>query len=130
MALTSRARKFAEVFAGNGTEAARTAGYAGSDTVLATQAGRLLRNAEVKKLIAAREKLELRPLVANRQARQAFWTQAMQDKDGNMFCRLKASELLGRSEADFTDKVEASGSVTVLVRVLGPEEDDSAEVPA
>lgn len=129
MALTARARKFAEVFAGNGTEAARAAGYSGNDYSLATTAGRLLRNVEVRKLIAEREKREVRPLVANRQARQAFWTKAMQDEDGNMFCRLKASELLGRSEADFTDKLEASGSVEVVVRVL-PAEGDDAEVPA
>ena len=63
-------------------------------------------------------------LIASREERQAFWTEVLlgEDKDpvvtgydegGNavvirippkMADRLKASELLGRSEADFTDK--------------------------
>ena len=66
----------------------------------------------IRAAIANRHTLELNPLIATRQDRQAFWTSIMLDKlkneDNNrvpqtMPDRLKASELLGRSEADFTD---------------------------
>lgn len=44
--------------------------------------------------------------VATRQQRQQFWTDVYQVKTNNMADRLRASELLGRSEADFTDKIQ------------------------
>lgn len=140
MALNAKAQRFAEVFAGNGTEAARLAGYAGSDAVLATQAGRLLRTAEVLAIIKARQEKEVRPLVASRQERQAFWTRVMQghsdtvaDPEGgtctfrlSMSDRLKASELLGRSEADFTDKVAGAdgGPLEIVVRLENAGDED------
>jgi len=77
--------------------------------------------------------------ILTREERQAFWTSVIigeeshpaivgKDEQGNdiienippkMADRLKASELLGRSEADFTDKIEKthkiSGSIMSLV---------------
>lgn len=107
MGLSARQRKFAEVYDGNGTAACRAAGYRGSDAVLATQAGRLLRNAEIVELIRAREVKAIRPAIATREERQRFWTEVMQS-DAEMRDRLKASELLGKSEADFTERLEHS----------------------
>lgn len=43
--------------------------------------------------------------VKSRQERQNWWSQTM-DEAPNYSDRLRASELLGRSEADFTDKVQ------------------------
>ena len=43
--------------------------------------------------------------VANRSVRQKFWSDMMQDEDTPKQERLRASELLGRSEADFTDNI-------------------------
>lgn len=132
MSLTPRRKRFVEVFAGNGTEAARLAGFTGDDATLAQTAHRLLRNGEVRAALKEREKEEVRPLVATRQERQAFWTAAMGGvleqtlPDGSrmklpveMKDRLKASELLGRSEADFTDKVAGAdgGPVQVVFNV-------------
>ena len=51
-------------------------------------------------------------LIATRKERQSFWTRVMQGRpepDGKvprMMDRLKASELLGKSEADFTENVK------------------------
>lgn len=117
MALTPRQRKFAEAYAGNGTEAARLAGYKGNDQVLATQAGRLLRNAEVAAEIKARENKTVRQLIASREDRQAFWSKVMRAEELDMSARLKASELLGRSEADFTEKLQHSGTVRVAFSI-------------
>ncbi|MDP2270930.1 MAG: hypothetical protein Q8K32_09385 [Archangium sp.] len=43
--------------------------------------------------------------IANRAERQAFWTSVMLDSKERTTDRLKAAELLGRSEADFTENV-------------------------
>ena len=47
-------------------------------------------------------------IIATREQRQQFWTKAMNGKIKGLD-RLKASELLGRSEADFTDKTVFPG---------------------
>jgi hypothetical protein len=46
--------------------------------------------------------------VASKKNRQAFWTKVMKDEAEDMRNRLKASELLGKSEKDFVEKVEHS----------------------
>lgn len=102
--------------AGNGTEAARLAGYKGKPKVLQVQASRLLSKAIMQAAIADRTKND--PLVADRAARQQFWTSTMLDVEQKMPDRLKASELLGRSQADFIEKHEHSGTVT-LAQLLG-----------
>jgi hypothetical protein len=50
--------------------------------------------------------------IANREQRQQFWTRIMSGKASipcNMGDMLRASELLGKSEADFTDKYQDTG---------------------
>lgn len=112
-ALTSKQRKFAEIYAGNGTDAARKAGYSGSDNTLAQAARELLRNPQIRKAIRDREAVELGPAIATRKERQEFWTDVMLDAERPLKERLKASELLGKSEADFTDNVHLDGTVTL-----------------
>lgn len=107
--LTTKQQRFVDAYAGNATEAARQAGYKGGDNTLA-QAGRdNLRIPKIAEAIESRQQAENAPLIADRQARQRFWTETMQDTGGDMKDRLKASELLGRSEADFTERHEHSG---------------------
>jgi phage terminase small subunit len=108
--LNVRQAKFAALYDGNGTETARRAGYAGSDNTLAQTARDLLSNPQVQAAIKSRQETELRPLIANRQKRQEFWTEVMQNGNLDLRDRLKASELLGRSEADFTEKMEHAGT--------------------
>jgi phage terminase small subunit len=108
-------QRFVGFFDGNATDACRKAGYAGDDATLATQGWRLLRNAEVRAAIEAREEASLAPFIANREERQAFWTRLMADDRVDLDVRLKASELLGKSEADFTDRVKHEGGVSISV---------------
>ena len=42
--------------------------------------------------------------IATRMERQEFWTEIMFAKNEETLTRLKASELLGRSECDFVDR--------------------------
>lgn len=105
MGLTAKQAAFVEAYAGNGTDAARKAGYTGSDAVLGKTAYDLLRNPKVAQLIADRSKRASFGRIASREERQAFWTKVMLDADGSMFDRLKASELLGKSDGDFVTRV-------------------------
>ena len=59
----------------------------------------------VLKAINARIRNKVNLATASRVKRQRFWSDAMNDDSLSMKDRLKASELLGRSEADFTEKV-------------------------
>lgn len=111
--LTTKQQRFVEAYQGNGTEAAMAAGYTGDANTLGVTAFHLLRNPKVRRAIRARENVVLAKLVASRRERQAFWAATMRDPGFEMKDRLKASELLGRSEADFKDKLEHSGNVTL-----------------
>lgn len=109
MAFTSKQQAFIDAYAGNGTEAARKAGYAGDDNALAVMANSLLRNPKIAAAIKEREKHRSKPNILNREKRQEFWSNVMLDEDQTMKNRLKASELLGKSEADFTEKIVVQG---------------------
>jgi len=101
--LTSRQRKFVALYEGNATQAAIKAGF--SKKTARSQGQRLLTKVDIIKALQEREKRETGPLVANRQARQQLWTKIMLDETVEMRDRLKASELLGRSEGDFTERI-------------------------
>lgn len=113
MALTAKQQKFVDAFTGNATDAARKAGYAGNDATLAQVGYENLRKPEVREAIRARSKTELQALVASRIERQEFWTRLMLSESASNADRLRASELLGRSEADFTEKVLVTGKLTL-----------------
>lgn len=72
-----------------------------------------IRTEQETEQISTERKTKHDHVIATRQDRQDFWTEVMQDKDENMTHRLRAAELLGKSEADFTEKVEHSGGLTV-----------------
>lgn len=114
MAFTLRQQKFIKAFAGNATEACRKAGYWGDDATLATQGWRLLRNAEVRAAIDAREEGAFAPIVLTREERQEAWSRIASDPREKTADRLKALEMLGRSQADFTEKLEVKGELTLL----------------
>ena len=110
---TLKQRKFIETYCGNATEAAIAAGY--SSKTARSQGQRLLTNVDILKAVKEREKADLALKVANRQERQEFWTSAMKDTELPMRDRLKASELLGRSEADFKERIEIQEEIRPCV---------------
>jgi len=111
--LTAKQKKFVDLFDGNATDAARQAGYNGTNETLGVVGFENLRKPNVAEALRKRNEKEMKPKIANRLERQMFWTEVMQGKKEAMISRLKASELLGRSEADFTDKQEATVAATV-----------------
>jgi phage terminase small subunit len=115
VALTPKQQAFVEAYTGNATEAARVAGYRGGDAACAVMGSQLLRNPKVRAAIDARQAPAKGARIASREERQAFWTATMEDRQLKYEVRLKASELLGKSNADFTDRVQHEGSVTINV---------------
>ena len=115
MPLTAKQQAFVEAYAGNATDAARKAGYAGSDDTLAQVGHANLRNLKIAAAIAARGAQASKRRIASREERQAFWTGVMEDAAEEMSARLKASELLGKSEADFLERLQHEGNVTLKV---------------
>lgn len=108
--LTTREAAWVEAYTGNGVEACRIAGYRGNDNVLAVQASKLLRKPNVAAALAKRQAQRSAARIATRVERQEFWTDVLKDSVVDMHNRLKASELLGRSEADFVEKHQVTGA--------------------
>jgi hypothetical protein len=97
---TVKQQRLIDCYAGDIKEAAQKArisyGYA----------RQLLTKSNILAAIRNRQETEVRPKdIADRQERQAFWTKIMRDTKQETKDRLKASELLGRSEADFTENL-------------------------
>jgi len=111
----------------NGTRAYKTV-YGVDDTTAAPAASRLTRNSKV---VAEIDRL-LKASRASREARRERITEELEkiafndlesdfitDKDGKLIevsrrDRIRALELLGKTEAMFTDKIDHSGSVRVV----------------
>jgi ATP-dependent helicase YprA (DUF1998 family) len=130
--LSEQRRRFVEAFMGtshgNARQAALTAGY--SQATAGKQGSRLLTFVDVRRAIAERAKSD--PAVWQREDLQAWWTAvvsgASPHKRAALGIRLKASELLGRSQAVFTDNVAHSGKLT-LEQALTASRQKSTEAP-
>ncbi len=117
---TVKEQRFIDFYDGNATDAARKAGYKNPKRSGIQNVSKRSVWDQIKK----RENKRNGNHIASREERQKFWTNVLlgkivdpavigYDDDGSatvidippkMTDRLKASELLGRSEADFTDK--------------------------
>jgi phage terminase small subunit len=100
--LTERQKRFIKFYNGNAAEAAVQAGY--SKGIAKTVGHKNMCKPWIYEAIQQRMNKIDGPIIATRADRQKFWTEVMLDKTKDMNDRLKASELLGRSEADFTEK--------------------------
>ena len=87
---------------GNATQSAIKAGY--KETTAYSMGQRLLKKVEVRRVIDDRTQEIRAESVATRKKRQEFWSREMDNPENKLTDRLRASELLGKSEADFTDK--------------------------
>ena len=112
--LTAKQKRFIEVFDGNATKAARIAGYANPNEC----GRRCINHPEIAAAIRAREDANLAPDIATREERQAFWSATMRDAEQEMKDRLRASELLGKSNADFIDRLQQDGQIEINVKIV------------
>jgi len=119
MALNTKLQTFVNVFDGDANKAADIAGitqqYGRRLVMSQTAAGIQPKCLEVQEEIKQRRATELAPDIANRQRRQRFWTKSMDDGALSMADRLRASELLGKSEADFVDVIRGADSMLLVL---------------
>jgi len=131
--ITKKHRLFIEAFEGNIVEAMRVSGFEGADNYLEIQGKKLLADPDIREAIDTRSKYlaSTQNIIASRVERQAFWTDIMRNKDDNirpevndkgvtktpdnipMAMRLKASELLGKSETDFIERVDVHHNLSI-----------------
>ena len=124
--LTKKQQRFVDVYDGDTQRAAVMAGisYAYARQLvcnLQTSANRKSALA-VQKAIKEREIKENRVKIASRQQRQQFWTELMTDDEREDSTRLKASELLAKSELDFGDtgvNVNIASVADIFAKVQG-----------
>ena len=126
MGLTTKQKRFIECFDGNATEAMIAAGYSAKSA--ASNVDKILKNTEIQAAIQNREKERNSAAIATREVRQRFWTSVLRDPEEPMRDRLKASELLGRSEADFVEKVfDATPPLAPAIQVVFVKADTALE---
>lgn len=117
--MTPKQRKFCELYfvLANSHEAARQAGYED----FARSAADNLKNDSCIKYIDELNSEIRTPLIASAYERQKFWSETMRDSGEKMTERLKASELLGKAQLDFKERVELSGdsNLTVVIKRYG-----------
>ena len=111
MKLTLKQERFIQYYNGNATEAAKKAGY--SAKTANEQGYRLFTNVRIKEAINKRLVHRDGVHIATREERQKFWAETMNNPELEHNIRLKASELLGKSQADFTDNVNHSGEIDI-----------------
>lgn len=108
--LTTKQERFVEFFEGNATEAAIKAGYAPKSAHVT--GSQLLRQPKIADAIRDRQEEKMRPEIATREERQELWTRIMRDEEAPLRDRLRASELLGKSEGDFLERVEVDAVIS------------------
>ncbi|MGI6075498.1 MAG: terminase small subunit [Pyramidobacter sp.] len=127
--LTTRQRRFVDAYDGNATAAALAAGY--SAKTAQRMGSENLSKPLVAEAIRARERKRASSAIATREERQAFWTATMRNVRAEMRDRLKASELLGKSEGDFIERQELTGAnglpllsepVKITINPVAPDE--------
>ena len=115
--LTLKQQKFVDCFDGNIKEAAEKSGLSYE------YARRMVTKGHILEAIKNRQDTEARPkTIGTRQERQSFWTEVMRNKAAMMRDRLKASELLGKSEADFTENMNHKDADDDIMAYLSPAE--------
>lgn len=97
----------------NATQACIRAGY--SKKTAHSAGPRLLGHVGVAEAIRRGQQRQLDKAIATRAERQKFWTEVMSGDHQEMRDRLKASELLGKSEADFTENHRHQGDLAITV---------------
>jgi hypothetical protein len=101
------ARSLIEVYSGNLRRASELVGCSYG------YARQLWMRDDVRAIVnqRVRESSDIKAYIADRSERQAFWTKTYHDSSLPWDVRMKASELLGKSECDFSEKKILEGSL-------------------
>lgn len=117
MSLTDIQKKFIDNYieTGNATQSYIDAGYKARGNSAEANASRLLRNVKAREYIEERNKALESPRIATMTEVKEFWTNTMNAKNEETKDRLKASELIAKTNGAFLDKVEHSGKLGVTI---------------
>jgi len=115
--LTPNQKKFADEYikTGNAKQSYINAGYKARGNRAEASASRLLRNVKVRDYIRQRNKEIDRDTIADMQEVKEFWTNMLRNRAADPKDRLKASELIAKTNGAFLDRVEHSGSIVTIV---------------
>jgi len=148
--LSPKIRLFVEAYDGNVVEAMQVAGFVGDTIVLNRRGNEILQNELVKIAIRERSKYlnKTTEVIANREERQALWSALMRNQDPHRVIeyddhgiarkalpipfniRMKATELLGKSENDFVEQINITGQLTVTEIITQAYEIPDSELDA
>lgn len=131
-AIQSRRLAFAEHIAAgkNQTEAARLAGYKGTQHALEVTASRLLKKAELQAMVEQARKASSSERIATAQDLKEFWTRVMRGEETSTVIlrdiavnvqpsiadRIKAAELLGKTQGLFVERTKQEGQLDITIR--------------
>lgn len=120
MSLSERERRFVDAYmgeaAGNGTEAARLAGYKGKPKVLQVQASRLLSKAIVQSAMTERRTALESQSIADAKERRELLT--IHARGENPVAAIKAIDTLNKMDALYVERHDVNMHVT-LAQLLG-----------
>jgi phage terminase small subunit len=121
-ALTENQKRFVALWSGQGKATAEAAGY--SPGIAAKKAAcRNMRNPIIKQLIALKRAEAVKDGIMTRTERQELWSRLALDPTVPLKHRLKATELLGKSQGDFIDRFQdESGPKVVKVSYVDDRE--------
>lgn len=131
-AIQSRRLAFAEHIAAGktGVESARLAGFRGNDNGLHVTASRLLRDATVQAMVEQARKASTTERIATAAQLKEFWTRIMRGEETSTVLiqgaaievqpsiadRIKAAELLGKTQGLFVDRTKQEGELQITIR--------------
>lgn len=109
--LTIKQKKFADeyIISGNIYQSMLSAGY--SENYAKSDGCKILENPSVKNYIEERTKEAELPKIASMQEIHEFWANMVRDENARPNDRLKASELIAKTQGAFLDKVEVTGTI-------------------
>ena len=105
-----------------------TIGYAKSSCKSGKAVKDVYGNLRVEAAIAHIDAKTRSGAIKTRSERQKFWTDVIADEKVTMGDRLRASELLGKSEADFTDNIRQHGDGLTIQVQERPKEESKPDI--
>ena len=113
--ITAKQKMFADEYikTGNAKQSYINAGYSARGNAAEAAASRLLRNVKVRDYIRQRNKELDRDTIADMQEVKEFWTNILRNKAADSKDRLKASELIAKTNGAFLDRIENSGIIKI-----------------
>ena len=113
--LNPNQKKFADEYikTGNAKQSYINAGYKARGNRAEASASRLLRNVKVRDYIRQRNKELDKDTIADMTEVKEFWTNMLRNRAADPKDRLKASELIAKTNGAFLDRIENSGIIKI-----------------